>query len=446
MSTAPRSREEVERRRLLRRRQVRRRRIAALVVLLLVVGAGVGAALAVTGGSDAPSAAGTGSEPEATSAANPATPAGTTAVAHARPDGSLGARNVRLACTLLRKSEIKAQFDQPVGKPVPVWPYCQWLVGKDAWVAAWVSTKTSFDKVRDRSYVLEDVPGLGDDAFFGTDRYLYFGANGVSYWVLYQKTDEFTEIHKEELIALAQTMLSRPLDTEPAATPPGEPAQVEIAKPTPADPLTVYFGGDSLSAGPEWMFREKTSTDKATHATSEYQVGTGLIRNDYFDWKRHLEGVVRAREPEVVVFMTGANDSQDFIVGGTYYPYTTERWHRLYEKRVSAIMDVLTANGRKVVWVGMPPMRDKTLNSGMAEVNGVFATEAEKRPGSVEYVDTWQLFSAPGGGYTDTLPDEDGNQEQVRLEDGIHLNVPGSERLAVAIMAAVEKITSASQA
>lgn len=439
MASPPRSPEEIAKRRELRelrRRQVRRRRIGALAVLLVLVGGGVGAALALSDGDSEPASA-AGSTGDQTTPATTQDAAGSTTVSEprSRPDGSLGAKNVRLACTLLEKSEIKAQFGAPVGRPTPTWPYCQWTIGRDAWVAVWVAPKTSIQKTRDRSYVLEDVGGLGDDAFFGTDRYLYFGQGGVSYYVVYQKANEFVEIHKDELITLAQAILGRPLDlgdAAPAGT--GEPDEVVVAKPTRQDPLPVYFGGDSLSAGPEWAFGDAARKTRLVNPSGEYQVGTGLIRNDYFDWKRHLEGVMRAKQPDVAIFMAGANDSQDFIIDGTYYPNTTDVWQREYRKRVGAVMDVLTANGRKVVWVGMPPMREADLNAGMRAVNDVFEEQAAKRD-SVTYVDTWELFSAPGGGYTDAI---DG--EQVRLEDGIHLNVPGSERLADAILTAVAEI------
>lgn len=448
MASPPLTPEEIARRRQVRehrRRQVRRRRIGALVILLALAGGGAGAALALSGGSGKSASAAPPSEPAATApdasaqpgsaTAQPGTAAATQPERGARPDGSLGAKNVRLACTLLEKSEIKAQFGGPVGPPTPMWPYCQWTIGRDAWVAVWVGPKTSIEKTRGRSYVEKDVPGLGDDAFFGTDRYLYFGQGGVSYYVVYQKANEFVEVHEEQLIALARAILGRPLD-QPSAPPAGtrDVAEVEITKPTPEDRLRVYFGGDSLSAGPEWAFGEAARASKLVNPSGEYQVGTGLIRSDYFDWKRHLEAVMRAKEPQVAIFMGGANDSQDFIIDGTYYPNTSAVWKREYSKRVAAVMDVLAADGRQVIWVGMPPMRDPALDDGMAAVNRVFEQQAAKRP-NVTYIDTWSLFSAPGGGYTDTL-----GGEQVRLEDGIHLNVAGSERLASAILAAVAEI------
>lgn len=437
MSAPERTREERERRRTLRRAQVRRRRIGALAVLVVLIGGGIAAALALTGGSSQASGV---SEPagEASVQDEPAASGeAVVAEAPAPPDGSLGAKNVRLACTLLTKQEIKAQFGGPVGKPTPVWPYCQWTIGRDAWLALWVGPKTSIERMRERSYVTEDVGGLGDDAFFGTDRYLYFGQGGASYYLVYQRVGEYTELRRDQLLALGATVLSRPLDLSDLPQTAGPARELLTGPPTRQKPLVVYFGGGSLSAGPEWAFVTQTGEKKLVKTYPEYQVGTGIVRSDYFDWRRHLRGAMNARRPDLAIFMVGANDSQDYIVGGVYHPNGSAVWRKRYRRDVSRIMDVLAADGRKAIWVGMPPMRDAELNDGMVEVNRIVEDEVGKRD-NVFYVDTWALFSGPDGGFTPTI---DG--QTVRLEDGIHLNVEGSELLAAAIIDELEEIAGA---
>lgn len=436
MSAPERSKEDRERRRALRRRQVRRRRAAALVALAVLAGGGVAAALAL-GGESSPASGTAESSAEAESEAAASTGEAVPAAEVAPPDGSLGARNVRLACTLLTKQEIKEQFGGPVGKPTPMWPYCQWTIGRDAWLALWVGPKTSIERMRERSYVAEDVSGLGDDAFFGTDRYLYFGRGGVSYYLVYQRVGEYTEVRRDQLLSLAETVLSRPLETSDLPQTSGATRELLTGPPTAEKPLVVYFGGDSLSAGPEWAFFTRLGKTKLVKTYPEYQVGTGIVRGDYFDWRRHLQGVMNARRPDVVVFMSGANDSQDYVIDGAYYPNGSRVWRKRYRRDVSRIMDVLAADGRKVIWVGMPPMQEAALNDGMAEVNRIAEDEAGRRD-SVSYVDTWELFSAPGGGYTSQV-----GGEIVRLEDGIHLNVRGSELLAAAIVEELAQITGA---
>jgi lysophospholipase L1-like esterase len=420
-----RSREELERRRRVRRREVRRRRAVALAVLLALAAAVAAAAAWVFhGDSTSPAAAG---GPGAPSPAGPARPV--------RADGSLGAPAVKRACSLLTRAEIRAQLGGPVGRPTPIWPYCQWLIGKDAFLAVHVSPRTPLDSSPWRAPLLQTTSGLGDRAYYGTNRYLYIGDGKASYWLLFQKAGEFTGIRTPQLQALGRKVVQRARSGAAGGEQaPFERALLGGAKPSRRRPLVVYFGGDSLAAGPSWAFAVEAAKRATIRALPEYQVGTGLLRADYFDWTRHLKAVLNARNPDVAVFMAGANDSQDAIVGGRYHPVGTPVWKRVYRARVARTMDVLAAGGRKVVWVAMPPMREQRLYDGMAAVDRIFAAEARKRP-AVTFVDTWKLFRAPGGGYADSV-----GGTVVRLDDGIHLNVAGSYLLARAVLKQVRRL------
>src|SRR5262249_53288347 len=141
--------------------------------------------------------------------------------------------------------------------------------------------------------------------------------------------------------------------------------------------------------------------------------------------------------PAAAVLVAGANDRAPGSVAGRSYPVGTAVWDRVYRARVMAAMDAARDGGRNVIWVGMPPMRDATLSHGMAEVDAVFRSEAAKRP-NVTYFDTWSLFAGPGGGYADQIAHGAG-MAYVRLPDGIHLNVEGSELLARELARAVER-------
>jgi hypothetical protein len=167
------------------------RRRPGLVVALVVVVAAVAAMVAVVvpGG--------------ATPAAEPTT---TTIGPH---DGSLGDADSKLACTLLTQAEIEQQFGGPVGAATPIYPYCQWLVGDDAFVAVQIY-REPIDDARRFHPVRFDTAGIGDDGgYIATTRAIFFGKNGSTYSILWQKVGDFTAVETDRLSALARLVLPR---------------------------------------------------------------------------------------------------------------------------------------------------------------------------------------------------------------------------------------------
>jgi hypothetical protein len=150
-----------------------------------------------------------GSRGPAVDAAARAPSSTTAAPTVGRRDGSLGDADSKLACTLLTAPEIEAQFGGPVADATPIYPYCQWLVGDDAFVAVQIY-RQPIEEARRFHPVRFDVSGLGDDGgYIATTRAVYFGRNGVTYSVLWQKVGDFTTVETERLSALAQDVLAR---------------------------------------------------------------------------------------------------------------------------------------------------------------------------------------------------------------------------------------------
>jgi hypothetical protein len=228
-----------------------------------------------------------------------------------------------------------------------------------------------------------------------------------------------------------------PRATSPAATSPT--AARAALTPTAAKPLRLWVGGDSLAAGPSWAVFEATRATGVVKPLAEYQVGTGLVRSEFWDWPKHMDAVVRARDPQVSVFMVGANDDQPVEVDGTSYGPPDAHWVAEYRRRVRQVMTTLTAGGRRLVWIGMPPMQDPAYSESMGLLDRIMEQEAARHR-RVHYIDAWAMFSAPGapaGTYASSVPDEHGTLVNMRLDDGIHLNVEGSQRLARAVLAEI---------
>ena len=88
-------------------------------------------------------------------------------------------------------------------------------------------------------------------------------------------------------------------------------------RPPPRRRSACGSGGDSLAAGPSWAVFVDAAATGVIKPQAEYQVGTGLVRNEFWDWPKHMDAVVRARDPQVSIFMVGANDDQGIDVNGT---------------------------------------------------------------------------------------------------------------------------------
>ena len=331
-------------------------------------------------------------------------------------DGSLGSRATRLACSLLSRSEIQGQFGGPVSSATPTYPYCQWRVGTDAFLALAVEPRTSFQTATQYVQTLQSVGGLGREAIVANNRYLYFSASGTTYWLLWQKVGDFSLLHTDQLVALARDVLAR--------------AQVHrtTRKPPPGSPgPPIYFAGDSTAAGPEWAWDTYFATSPEQKTLSEYQVGTGLVSPDFFDWQRHLLGVVAALRPRLVIYMGSANDGQDLIVDNSFQPVGSRLWRKAYADRVAGIMAALVREGSRVLWIGEPAMQDPQLSSYMAVVDQVCAQQAARHHW-VTFFNPGAVLDGPHGSYRGTLLIH-GQPTVVRL-DGVHLNIAGSIYLA----------------
>ena len=378
-----------------------------------------------------------------------ATPAVTPSPTLPQVDGSLGDANTRLARTLLTKAEIEVQFGGPVSDPIPVYPTCRWEIGTTAFVSVLVAPGVPLDAVPSRAPATKRASaaayGLGPGAYFGINRILYFANDRASYWVSYQEVADYISIAADELGALAQAIRAKPL---PVAAGPttrrpelsgvrlGPPTTIQT--PTAQQPLRVFFAGDSMAAGPSWGLYDVTQGLSTLQIDAEYQVGSGMVRDDYFDWYRHLAAIVAGLQPQVLIWQAGGNDRQPIRVNGELARLDTPAWDAEYRRRVDAYMATLTAGGCPLVWIGLPPMEDGEADAFARHVNQIYRDEAA-RHGSVTYLDAYPLFAGPGGGYAFELP-VFGSVRPVRTPDGIHLNMIGSRRLARAILVQLNRV------
>ncbi len=341
-------------------------------------------------------------------------------------DGSLGSQPTRAACTLLSRAEIRAEFGGPVGRATPTYPYCEWLVGADAFLALDFQPGVSFQSATRWVGTLATVSGVGSHAVIGDNRYLYFSDGRSSYWLLWQQVGDFSGLHEQQLTTLARDVLAHR----------AAPSHLGASRAGGSGP-PIYFAGDSTAAGPEWAWVTYHASSPALRTLAEYQVGSGLVVPAYFNWPRHLLAVAAAEHPKLVIYMGSANDGQDLPWRGGFAVVGSPEWKKVYGERVGNTMSELTREGAKVLWIGEPAMQNAALSADMLDVDQVCQAEAARHPG-VTWFNPGSILNLPGWRYSPTV-DIAGREIDVRL-DGVHLNAPGSVYLADAIAPIVKKI------
>ncbi len=225
----------------------------------------------------------------------------------------------------------------------------------------------------------------------------------------------------------------------PAGLDPDEPAVQAAAELSPRlartftteDPLRIAVIGDSLTEqlGPAIIERTSRPGVPAT-TTHDFTYSSGLTRPDFYDWPAKAADMAAEIDPDLWIVMLGANDAQDVRdAEGRFRHIGSDEWETLYSQRVAGLMDLLTDDGRAVIWVGQPIMRDSDFDDSMEYVSELYRRQAAARS-YVSFVDARRIFSDADGGYTDYLPLQGGQLEQMRLGDGIHLTRAGAGRLA----------------
>lgn len=208
-----------------------------------------------------------------------------------------------------------------------------------------------------------------------------------------------------------------------------------LRTPTADDPLRVWVGGDFMAQAIGRSLAAAGESTGVVETEVRYEAASGLTRPDYFDWPAAVDEALDDHDPEVVVLVVGVNDAQGIVrPDGTPAQVDEPGWADEYGRRVGELMDRLRGDGRIVVWIGPPPMREPGYSARMARVAAIHAEQAAPRPW-VHVVDLAQVVGGPDGGYTEAVADPSSAEPvTVRQPDGIHLTDAGGDLVAAHVM------------
>ena len=205
-----------------------------------------------------------------------------------------------------------------------------------------------------------------------------------------------------------------------------------LAAATPDRPLGVWAGGDSISGGPVYGFRQLIADDERFVFTEDILTSTGVVTDWFFDWVAYMETEVSEGPYDVIVLAMGANDRQRFQ--GFPERFGEPEWNERYRARVRELVAAAARPGRLVIWVGLPPLQPRFFAPLPEVVNPLVQAAIAEVDGAI-YMDSFAVLAVDGEFARRLGP----GQRNIRTQDGIHYTYYGGVVLTEPILAEIER-------
>jgi hypothetical protein len=220
-----------------------------------------------------------------------------------------------------------------------------------------------------------------------------------------------------------------PTTTEAAATTTTVPLPPGGRRPTPEDPLRVLMAGDSLMA--DVSLAIASTVQDGGSAVAKLVAAPSIPRDDVTRALWHQQ--LAEYDPEVIVVMIGVWEgmAEDAL---TQQPLGSLAWEHEYRQgQLDPYLALLTSQGAKVVWIGMPPSPDFRRAIEWASMNRAVRNLARQSP-DLTWIPGDRILANPDGSWADILPGPNGNPQRVRRIDTTHLCADGAARLAAPVL------------
>lgn len=216
-------------------------------------------------------------------------------------------------------------------------------------------------------------------------------------------------------------------ETAPAASkePASRPADTSAKSGEPrTKSASVAVVGDSLAVGIGMTMSNRLDKKQGIGCHPLGKVSTGLINKKFFDWEKKLSELVAKEKLSAVVVMMGGNDANNGIGGKLA---GSPQWGEAYREKAESFLRIASGAGVKVVWVGLPAMRDAAYNTRVTAVNAA-AKSACATVGGCLYMEPSTLFTDASGNYVQAK-DIGGKHVSLRAKDGVHMTMTGYDLL-----------------
>ena len=124
----------------------------------------------------------------------------------------------------------------------------------------------------------------------------------------------------------------------------------------------------------------------------------------------------------------GTSSAQGAKKTGGPAEFRSEKWEKIYSRRIDDTIAALKSKGVPVIWVGLPSIRGARSSSDTAYLNELYRARAERA--GIKYVDVWDGFVDEAGKYSNYGPDYEGQVRRLRSSDGVFFTKAGAIKLA----------------
>lgn len=210
------------------------------------------------------------------------------------------------------------------------------------------------------------------------------------------------------------------------------------------DAKVVLVVGDFFAGGLAKGLRRSFSQLPGVRIEVKSKGSSGFVRLDYFNWSEEIGPAIDALKPSVVVVMIGTNDRQLMRDAGKKLKKRSEEWDAAYKLRIENFAKAVRTKNVPLVWMGLPPVRFKSMNRDFLFFNETYRSKVEKTGG--QFVDVWDGFTNAEGGFATSGPDVNGRIVRLRSKDGINITKSGQNKLAFYAEKSVRKLVGVSAA
>ncbi|TCH96379.1 DUF459 domain-containing protein [Roseococcus sp. SYP-B2431] len=219
------------------------------------------------------------------------------------------------------------------------------------------------------------------------------------------------------LLSSAGVAASEPVLAQPAA------------ERAPPEQVKILFCGDSLAQGMFLSLNGVLRRRANLRIVNGTLHATGVTRSDEHDWPTAARDLVARNNPNLVIFWIGANDFRPLVVREqrTRFAFGTQGFADGYGRRVTEMVAPALASGARVVWFGLPNMRNAQFAGAARQLNEI-QQNAVVMAGGV-FIPTWEATSDPQGRFTPSVTLDRGART-FRAEDGVHFTDWGYRRIA----------------